>query len=84
VVAAEAVELDLISFAGPRREAAVRCDGPCLLVAATPWAPGWRVHVDGRQKALLRADLAALGVVVPAGEHRVVLTYNPWRPAGHR
>jgi uncharacterized membrane protein YfhO len=57
----------------------VRCDGPCLVVAARPWAPGWRALVDGRPALLVRANLAGLGVVVPAGEHGVELDYNPWR-----
>ncbi len=65
---------------GPSRlEARVRCDGTCLLVAARPWAPGWRAEVDDRRQPLVRANLAGLGVVVPAGEHAVELCYDPWR-----
>jgi hypothetical protein len=59
--------------------AILRCDGPCLLVVARPWAPGWRATVDGAAARLVRANLAGMGAAVPAGEHEVVLEYNPWR-----
>ncbi|PWB74830.1 MAG: hypothetical protein C3F15_07260 [Holophagae bacterium] len=72
-------ELVSLSSDGPRLRAVASCDGPCLVVAARPWAPGWRAAVDGRPAPLVRANLAGLGVVSPAGEHTVELRYNPWR-----
>ncbi len=59
--------------------ARVRCDGPCLLVVARPWAPGWRATVEGVPTPIVRANLAGLGVAVPRGTHLVELRYNPWR-----
>jgi len=59
--------------------AVVRCDGPCLVVLARPWAPGWRARIDGAAAPLVRANLAGLGVVAPPGRHEVVLSYHPWR-----
>jgi hypothetical protein len=56
----------------------VRCDGPCLLVVARPWAPGWRATVDGVAVHIVRANLAGLGVAVPSGTHTAELRYNPW------
>ncbi len=58
--------------------AGTRCDGPCILVLAQPWAPGWRATIDGRRTPLVRANLAALGVSCSAGSHRVELRYRPW------
>jgi uncharacterized membrane protein YfhO len=49
------------------------------VVAARPWAPGWRAFVDGAELPVVLANLAGLGVVVPAGEHRVAFEYHPWR-----
>ena len=40
-------------------------------------APGWRAWVDGRRKKIFEANLFAKGVLVPAGEHEVVLRYLP-------
>jgi uncharacterized membrane protein YfhO len=59
-------------------------DGPQLLVVARSWLPGWRALVDGRPAAVLRANLAGLGVAVPPGGHRVELVYSPWTVSGLR
>ena len=47
-----------------------------LLVLADPWYPQWRVEVDGKPAKLLRVDHAFRGVLVPAGRHQVVFTYQ--------
>jgi hypothetical protein len=78
-VAAQARELVGFDFGASKILATVRCDGPCLLVVARPWAPGWQAQVDGESRGVVRANLAGLGVVVPAGHHDVELSYNPWR-----
>lgn len=58
--------------------ATVDCDGSCLVVVARPWAPGWRALVDGRSVPVVKANLAGLGGVSPAGVHTVELRYQPW------
>ncbi len=65
-----------------RVEVVTSCDGPCLVVVARPWAPGWRAEVDGRRAPLVRANLAGLGAVAPVGEHVVEIGYHPWRWMG--
>ena len=59
-----------------RVEVSVRGDADGLLVLGDPWYPQWRVEVDGRPAELLRVDHAFRGVRVPAGDHRVVFTYQ--------
>jgi len=78
-IAASDRELVDFDLGASRILATVRCDGPCLLVVARPWAPGWRAQVDGESCGVVRANLAGLGVAVPAGQHDVELSYNPWR-----
>jgi hypothetical protein len=39
-------------------------------------APGWRVHVDGDERPLLRADLALRAVALDAGSHEVRFSYH--------
>ena len=75
-----AAEVRLLDVAADSRRvrATVLCDGPCLLVVARPWDPGWRARVDGDPADVERANLAGLGVVSPAGEHVVELVYRPW------
>ena len=59
-------------------EASVECDGPCLVVVAQPWAPGWRAKVDREDVPLVRTNIAGLGAVAPAGRHYVEFSYRPW------
>jgi hypothetical protein len=57
-------------------ELSVRTDASGLLVLADPWAPAWRVTVDGRPAELLRTDHAFRGVWLPPGTHTVVFSYE--------
>ena len=41
------------------------------------YARGWRAWIDGRRSEVFEANLLAKGLVVPAGEHEVVLRYLP-------
>jgi hypothetical protein len=79
-VAAEQMRLGQLQVSATRVTAQVSCDGPCLVVLARPWAPGWRASIDAEPTPLVRANLAGLGVVSPSGHHQVELRYNPWRP----
>lgn len=49
---------------------------PALIVVAEARFPGWRARVDGKSVAVLGADAAFIGVVVPAGDHEVSLDYE--------
>jgi hypothetical protein len=60
----ERVELDCGSSAG----------GYAVLVDEL--APGWTARVDGRPEPVVPADLLLRAVPVPAGRHRVELTYR--------
>ena len=54
----------------------VRGEGPGLLVVAQSWDPGWSASLDGAAAPILRVDHAQLGIVLPAGPHRVALRYR--------
>lgn len=47
-----------------------------VVVSNCAWK-GWRAYVDGKRIALQRANVAFLGVHVPAGKHEVRLVYWP-------
>jgi uncharacterized membrane protein YfhO len=49
---------------------------PGLVVLADQYAAGWSVTVDGRAMPALRTDVALRGVMVPAGRHLIVWTYE--------
>jgi len=77
-VKADSVGLELQNRTPTSIEALVECDGPCLVVVAQPWAPGWRATVDGEDVSLVRTNIAGLGAVAPAGGHSVEFSYHPW------
>jgi hypothetical protein len=63
---------------GPERaELTTTASVPSLLVLTRSWDPGWKALVDGEPVAVLRAQIAFLAVIVPAGEHRLELAYRP-------
>ncbi|MGQ9494150.1 MAG: YfhO family protein [Anaerolineae bacterium] len=47
------------------------------LVLTDAWYPGWRVHVDGQEAPLLRANLLFRAVYLSAGKHIVEFSYAP-------
>ncbi|MCU1587132.1 MAG: Protein of unknown function, rane YfhO [Frankiales bacterium] len=55
----------------------VVASGAGYLVVADGFQSSWRATVDGKPAALLPADHALVAVAVPAGKHRVQLTYHP-------
>jgi Bacterial membrane protein YfhO len=60
-------------------EAAARAGG--LLVLTDVHYPGWKAEVDGEPAEVERVDYLLRGVRIPAGAHRVEMTYEPlsWR-----
>jgi hypothetical protein len=60
---------------GPGRLDA-RAEGPGLLVVAETWEQGWSARLDERPVRLLRVEHARMGVVLPAGIHRVELSHR--------
>jgi hypothetical protein len=77
-IAAVSTTLEIGLRDSTRVETVTECDGPCLVVVAQPWAPGWQAWVDGRRVPVVRTNVAGLGLVAPEGRHSVELAYHPW------
>ena len=77
-IEAAEVSLDLWQRTPTLIEALVECDGPCLVVVAQAWAPGWWASVDQKDVPLVRTNIAGLGAVTPPGRHQVEFSYHPW------
>ena len=52
-----------------------------FVVLADTWFAGWSARLDGAPVPIARVNQLARGVVVPAGRHRLEMTYEPsgWR-----
>jgi len=48
-----------------------------LLVVSEPYASGWTATVDGQKVEIVRTNHALRGIPIPAGDHLVVMTYEP-------
>lgn len=55
----------------------LRTEQPRLLVVNEGWSPGWKAYIDGSDSRIYRANYVAQAVVVPAGEHEVIFSYDP-------
>jgi hypothetical protein len=51
--------------------------GESLVVVSETLLPGWRAFLDGREVPIHYAYHAFMGVVVPAGTHRLKLVHAP-------
>jgi hypothetical protein len=60
-----------------RIEALVEAPGRRLLVLNEAYHPGWVATLDGGPVAVERVDYDAMGVLVPAGRHRVAFRFRP-------
>lgn len=72
----EAGQVEIVHYEGNRIEARVQGGGGLLIFSEVDY-PGWRATVDGHPATLVRADYLLRALCVPAGEHRVVLLYDP-------
>jgi hypothetical protein len=54
-----------------------RLESPGYVVLVDTYDPGWRVTVDGKPAALLRANVAFRSVAVGAGRHVIDFVYRP-------
>jgi hypothetical protein len=57
----------------------VRASGPGLLVLSEIYAPDWQAQIDGAATTIYPTDVTLRGVLLPPGDHTVVLTYQPRR-----
>jgi len=67
---------NIVLYESSRIEVDVAVDVPRLLIIANAYDSGWKATVDGLRARTYRANYAYLGIVVPKGNHRVVLSYS--------
>ena len=68
---------------GGRVRLRYRAEEGAFFVAATTFDEGWRALIDGAPAAVYPTAACQLGVVLPPGEHRLLLEYrDPFVPIG--
>jgi hypothetical protein len=67
----------VLNYAPERVELRVEAAEPSFLLAAEGYAPGWRAAIDGIPHPVYPANVAFMGLPVPAGTHLVTLEYSP-------
>ena len=70
-------EVRVLSYQSSALELTVRSHGTGLLVLSESDYPGWYAWLDEKPVAIHRVDIAFRGVVVPDGEHRVRMAFQP-------
>jgi hypothetical protein len=60
-----------------RVELRASLDRPGLVILADAYYPGWRLTIDGKIAPIFRTNRMMRGAAVPAGEHKLVYTYEP-------
>ena len=50
---------------------------PAFIVVADSFFPGWKATLDGHAVPIRRVNHALRGIVMPAGEHRLLMTFEP-------
>jgi len=76
-------KVQITGYEGDVYRARYQAEHATLLRIATPYFPGWQAEVDGRAVNVVPVDVALMGVVVPAGDHELVVRYrSTWFAAG--
>jgi hypothetical protein len=73
---AEGGEAEIIRYEPDRVELTTR--GAGIAVLSDVYDAGWKATVDGRETPIHRVDYLLRGVAIEPGEHRIVMTYEPW------
>jgi hypothetical protein len=75
--------VQVTGYEGDVYRARYQAEHATLLRIAAPYFPGWQAEVDGSATKVVPVDVALMGVVVPAGDHELVVRYRPtWFAVG--
>ena len=78
VDSASTTRVELETFTPPEIRWTVETDAPRLFVASEIYYPaGWTAYLDGEPVSIHRVNYLLRGVHVPAGEHELVMRFEP-------
>lgn len=73
----EGQQAKLVSYAPNRVELKTESPTTSLLFLSDNYYPGWKAFIGGEEAEILRANYSFRAVVLPAGKHEIVLSYEP-------
>jgi hypothetical protein len=69
-------DVKITSYAPKRIELAVSNSAPALLLYNDKYSPNWRLTINDQPATLHRANFIMRGIPLPAGQHRLLMTYS--------
>lgn len=70
-------KISILSERADRLVISIDADVDGWLSIADTWYPGWKASLDGVDTILYRANYTFRGIQIPAGNHTVVIAYQP-------
>jgi hypothetical protein len=69
--------VQITSYAPKRMELKANAKSPSVLLVNDKYDPDWKLRVNGKEEKLLRVNYLMRGIFLAAGEHNVVLSFEP-------
>ena len=69
--------VEIVSYHHARVELDATLERPGVVILSDTWHPSWRATAGGEPVHLGRVDEVLRGIALPAGQHRVVMSYSP-------
>ena len=73
----EAWRVELTSYEANRLSYKVKSQQGGVVVLSEIYYPGWTCTIDGQPTEIARANYVLRAIKVPAGEHEVIMTFDP-------
>ncbi len=70
-------DYQILSYTDQDMEIQINTDQPAYFTLADTYYPGWTATLDNREVEVLKANYAFKSVAVPAGSHRLRLSFTP-------
>jgi hypothetical protein len=71
------VYANIIKYTDENIELNLKASGNNFLFVGNTFAKGWKAFIDGNETEIYRANHGYFGIIVPEGEHIVLISYAP-------
>ncbi|NJN30979.1 MAG: YfhO family protein [Synechococcales cyanobacterium RM1_1_8] len=74
----ESDKVEILNIQDMSAEYITQSKSDAFLVISDVWFPGWQAKVDNKRVQLYQTDYVIRGVKIPAGQHQITFSYEPW------